>query len=192
MTDLVRAEVLRDMNAGTPFQQMQRHTFGAGARALSLRQPWAAAVLLGGKRIENRVDWTSLCPPSKFRGWCFLHASKGMSRGEYSDVVRFCEEAGLSWRPPPVERLQRGGIIGRMRVIGIVRADDHAVVIDARTAGVREAVRDLIPEERQWYMDSFALVLDDVAPTAFVPMSGALGFFKVPDEVARTALGEAA
>jgi hypothetical protein len=188
VTDLDRAEALRDMNGGSSFQQMQRHTFGAGVRAFSLRQPWADAVLFGGKRIENRVDWTYAYPPSKFRGWCFLHAAKGMTRGEYGEVTKFCEERGATWRPPPVERLRRGGLIGRMRVIGCVR-DDGAVVIDAASAGVREPVRDMREDERVWYMGKFALVLADVQLVTYVPMAGALGFFKVPDDLARLALG---
>src|SRR5688572_4676832 len=52
-------------------------------KALSLRQPWAWAVVHGGKRVENR-GWTT-----DYRGPLLIHASTGMTRGEYEDAVAF-------------------------------------------------------------------------------------------------------
>lgn len=46
-------------------------------------------------------------------------------------------------------------------------------------------VRAMTPAEERWWMGGFALVLDDVRPTPFVPCVGHLGFFAVPDNVAR-------
>ena len=130
-------------------------------KALSLRQPWADAVLYGGKRIENRVAWTN----SNFRGEFLIHAAKGMTKGEYADVVDFLVMKAFDWRPKPIGELVRGAIVGRARVTGVVKAPPCMMTAD----------------QARWYMGGFALLLDDVV--AFekpIPWVGALGFFATP------------
>ena len=92
-------------------------------RALSLRQPWADAVLFGGKTLENRVAWRN----SHFRGSFLIHASKGMTRAEYDDVLRFLDERRIEWRPKPFADIVRGGIVGRACVVGTVAVASNAV-----------------------------------------------------------------
>ena len=42
--------------------------------AISVRQPWAWAIVHGGKDIENR-DWKASNPGLRFRGAVAIHAS---------------------------------------------------------------------------------------------------------------------
>lgn len=163
-------------------------------RALSLRQPWADAVVFGQKRIENRTAWTS----STFRGAFLIHAAQGMTKREYEDVLMFLELRKIDWRPKPFEELHRGGIVGIASVEGVVYPDvdrqqrDWTGTTGARVVGSPAAAAQFTLQRDQWWMGAFALLLADVRATPFVPMKGALGFFRVPDEIARMALGVAA
>ena len=51
--------------------------------ALSIRQPWAWAILHAGKDIENR-SWST-----SFRGPVCIHAAKGMTAAEFDGFVEF-------------------------------------------------------------------------------------------------------
>lgn len=60
-------------------------------RALSIRQPWAWAILHAGKRVENR-GWQegsgNLAAARRLVGQkLLLHASKGIGRGEFDEAV---------------------------------------------------------------------------------------------------------
>ncbi|MDX8513588.1 ASCH domain-containing protein [Mesorhizobium captivum] len=120
--------------------------------ALSVRQPWAYAIVMGWKPIENR-SWRAPNPALKFRGDFAIHASKGTTRAEYEDAAELFSELGYSC-PPPADLL-RGGIVGAARVIDIVKAHDSP-----------------------WFFGPKALVLADARQVDFVPASGALGFFE--------------
>lgn len=132
--------------------------------ALSLRQPWAWAVIHGGKTIENR-RWNT-----RFRGEFLIHAAKGMGRDEYGDAVDFIndvrESLVIDWRanrvPDPID-LPRGGIVGRARLVDVIQP--------CRVGGERLC-------RHPWHMpDQFGFVLDGVEPVAFEPCVGKLGFF---------------
>lgn len=159
--------------------------------ALSLRQPWAHAVVHGGKRIENRSLWKNC----HRRGPILIHAALGMTRKEYDVAHEFAIARKLSWRPPHMQpisghrmhnpELPRGGIVGVATIVGVVPRGGRPWI--GRT-GVADP-RDFTPEEERWWFGGFALVLDDVRPLPFVACKGALGFFNVPDDVVRKALG---
>lgn len=119
--------------------------------ALSIRQPWAWAVIYGGKDIENR-SWRLPNPALGYRGDFAVHAAIGMTQVEYWHGFVFMAALGVKC-PPPAE-LQRGGIIGVANLVDIVK--DHA---------------------SDWFMGSRGLVLANPRPTPFVPSVGALGFF---------------
>ncbi|WP_051838600.1 ASCH domain-containing protein [Streptomyces sp. NRRL WC-3742] len=56
---------------------------GTAAPALTIRQPWLAAILAGDKRVENR-SW-----PTKHRGLVVLHAARALARdGQADPLVR--------------------------------------------------------------------------------------------------------
>ncbi len=78
-------------------------------KALSLKQPWAWAVIEGIKDIENR-KWKT-----KFRGDLLIHASRTF------DGIGFIVLQNMGLNPPPESFLERGSIIGRVTVIDCVR-----------------------------------------------------------------------
>lgn len=176
-------------------------------KALSLRQPWAHAVIFGGKRIENRVAWKN----SNFRGAFLIHAAQGMTWREYADALKFATDRGIpygEWPRPNRVDLERGCIVGIARVIGRVTnvggfgqvlmhpfcacptIDEPDPCDDWKAGGVCKYAhrRMLTTDEKRWWMGGFALVLDGVRPTPTVPCTGHLGFFEVPDDVARKAM----
>lgn len=116
-------------------------------KALSIKQPWAWLILHGGKDIENR-NWAT-----KVRGPILIHASKGMTRGEYEDVKVFC---GVSM--PKFEDLERGGIVGQVEITGCVRES-----------------------KSQWFFGEYGFTLENPKPLPFREYKGALGFFDVKE-----------
>ena len=163
-------------------------------KALSIRQPWLWAILHANKRLENR-DW----PGCSYRGPVLLHASKSVGTlEEFGDAVHalecnscpgpvplrrwneFCRDmiqvrgdGRFGWRPAPA--LLRGGIVGRARIVGVIRDERDLAAYAANTPG-GEAQR------AWWWAGGFALVLADVEPLPFVPWRGSLGLFDVPEE----------
>lgn len=123
-------------------------------KALSIRQPWAWAILYAGKDIENR-DW-----PTKGRGAFCIHASKGMTKGEYEDCLQTAHQISLV-KPfpsglalPGFDELERGGIVGVARITGCVSNS-----------------------ESPWFFGRYGFQIADVRPVPFIPVKGALGFF---------------
>jgi len=81
-------------------------------RALSIRAPWAWAIIHGGKNIENR-SWQT-----HHRGPLLIHAGKAFSKTEFDEVAGYLREDGIE--PPKLADLLRGGIVGQVEVAGIV------------------------------------------------------------------------
>lgn len=84
----------------------------SGEALLTVRQPWASAIVQGIKDIENRV-WTT-----DYRGRLWIHAARATARRE-SDA--WAEERGLAVPPEP---LPRGVILGHVELVDIVRDAD--------------------------------------------------------------------
>jgi hypothetical protein len=119
--------------------------------ALSLRQPWAYAVLHLGKDIENR-PWRS-----RFRGRVILHASKTLDR----TGVQSLREAGLS----VPDELPLGAYVGEV------------TITDCRS---------LADCSSRWAFGPWCYLLEH--PRAYstpIPGRGQLGFYRLPEEVAR-------
>jgi hypothetical protein len=74
-------------------------------KALSIRQPWAWAILFAGKNIENRVWRTN------FRGRILVHASKGLTDKEFGNASAFIFDRFKIQLPDP-DSLPRGAIVG--------------------------------------------------------------------------------
>jgi hypothetical protein len=127
-------------------------------RAISIRQPWAWAILNAGKDIENRPRRWS------YRGPICIHASlyqidEGLR--SYSCL----REDFLDHRqtPPPypdLDALQRGGIIGTAEIVDCVEDSDSP-----------------------WFFGRYGLVLRNVQPVPFIPVKGALGPFMWRDRL---------
>lgn len=129
-------------------------------KALSVRQPWAWLIVNGYKNIENR-SW-----PTRFRGRVLIHASKGMTMGEYDDAVdvaRNIKRKGLGMQDvdvfPSFNSLQRGGIVGAVDIIDCV---DNS--------------------ESPWFFGKYGFVLANHEILPFRQLKGSLGFFGVVAE----------
>lgn len=142
--------------------------------ALSIRQPWAWLIvrpdLIGTERaaavhagvlkdIENR-SW-----PTRFRGRFLIHAAQSLTRAQYNAAAQALREAmGEADTPgielPPLEELQRGGIVG------------HATLVQCVPPSKRQS---------RWHLlGCHGFKLQDTQPLPFRPLKGRLGFFKVP------------
>ncbi len=128
-------------------------------KAISIRQPWAWAIVHAGKDIENR-DWHT-----NYRGPVAIHAAKGMGKQEYADAADTITSI-LRWTPDQEwldrwhglcaapYRLDRGGIIGIAEIVDCVRQSDSP-----------------------WFFGRFGFVLRNARPVDFIPVRGDLGFF---------------
>lgn len=129
-------------------------------KAISVRQPWAWLIVNGHKDIENR-DWIT-----RFRGQVLIHASKGMTRREYADVLVFARGMGITL--PAFDDLERGGIVGITTITDCVSAS-----------------------ESPWFFGRFGFVLRDSRPLPLSPMKGQLGFFDADNATAERLSKEA-
>lgn len=83
---------------------------GHSIPALSIRQPWADAIINMGKDIENR-NW-----PTRFRGQFLIHAAKAWGPNERDDVETVEDISGQSLEGRPL----LGGIIGMAEIVDCV------------------------------------------------------------------------
>lgn len=82
-------------------------------KALSIRQPWAWAILHAGKDIENR-PW-----PTRYRGEFIVHAALTYDTDGHWAIER---EFGIVL--PPMSEMRGGGIVGRVRLVDCVTASE--------------------------------------------------------------------
>jgi hypothetical protein len=128
-------------------------------KALSIRQPWAWAIIHAGKDIENR-SWST-----KFRGRFLVHAAKGMTRDEYEVCLHYCHHVGAihpfptGLVMPAFDEFPRGGIIGSVELI--------------------DCVEGTIFNKNPWFFGPYGFVLADAQSLPFMPLKGKLGFFDV-------------
>lgn len=120
--------------------------------ALSVRQPWAWAIIHAGKPIENR-SWQAVNHGLRQRGRIAIHTAKGMSREEYEEAREFMASIGVTC--PAAIDLLRGGIIGSVEVVDVVTSHSSP-----------------------WFFGPRGLVLKDPRPCEFIPAVGALGYFR--------------
>ena len=132
---------------------------------LSVRQPWAWAIMHAGKDIENR-DW-----PTKVRGRVAIHGSKGCTVEEYNDAV-----------------LTFGAIGVRKASIGsaALAAGEYASLARGVIIGTVEIVDCVTSSASPWFFGDFGFVLRDPRPLAEpIPWRGMLGFRPLPEDIAR-------
>lgn len=120
--------------------------------AISVRQPWAWAIIHGGKDIENRVKRAITLGRMDQHEALAIHASSCMTRDEYEDARDFM--ATIDVQCPRPDKLIRGGIIGRVKVNGITRQTDNP-----------------------WFFGPWALVVSDPVACEPIPCTGQLGSF---------------
>lgn len=123
--------------------------------ALSVRQPWAWAIVFAGKDVEHRTHFAirhgGLDVTTRFA----VHAAKGMTRAEYEAAAKFIAKRIKVAVPPPAE-LVRGAIIGSVTSRGVAKSSFS-----------------------RWYMGGPVLLLEEPCPIDEpVPVVGQLGFWR--------------
>jgi len=128
-------------------------------KALSVKQPWAWAIF-NGKPVENR-DWRY---PPKYRGPLLIHASKTFDQEGYSWIVRNHKALGIDDvdQIPMMHTFPCGGIVGQVDIVDVVNHHDSP-----------------------WFCGPLGLVLENQKAMKFIPYSGKLGIFDIPDEILR-------
>lgn len=125
-------------------------------KALSVRQPWAWAIIHANKDIENR-GW-----PLYYRGDILIHAGKNCTKKEYQLAKEFCQSMGVS--VPELKELRRGQIIG---IVSIVSCQYSLV-----SSGWG------MPGQYHWEVKN-------PRETIPIPYIGQLKIFDVPDELVK-------
>lgn len=125
-------------------------------KAISIRQPWAWAILHGGKDIENRDRRWNL------RGRVVIHASATLTRDEIAAIEDLARDG---WPVPSREafrtRCMLGALVGTVEIVNCVRG-----------------------HHSPWFFGLFGLVLREPRPFKTpIPYRGALGVMDVPDGI---------
>ena len=124
-------------------------------KAITVRQPWAWAIINAGKNIENR-NWKT-----HFRGRVAIHAAVGMTRDEYEDACEDIKRISRKMKIPLYEDLERGAIIGTVEIIDCVQDSNSP-----------------------WFLGEYGFVLEcpKRLPEP-IPCKGALSFWNVPPNI---------
>jgi ASCH domain len=73
-------------------------------RALTVKQPWANAIIFDGKDVENRSK------PTKYRGQLYIHAGKGWESSAVGFIAKITRKAYIA--------ADQGMVIGTVDVVG--------------------------------------------------------------------------
>lgn len=124
--------------------------------AISVRQPWAWAIIHAGKDVENR-SFASLrfMRLSGIRALA-IHAAQGMTRDEYDDAHDFMASLGVVC--PSAAKLTRGAIIGSVTVDGVTSKSTS-----------------------RWFFGPGAIRMSAPTPIEPIHCAGALGLFRWRD-----------
>lgn len=119
--------------------------------ALSVRQPWAWAIIAGHKVIENRSAGSIRAGRMDCRRIC-IHAATGLKQDEFQWAHWRLHKHGVTCPRP--DQLVRGAIIGHVEVIDIISESDS-----------------------EWFGGQIGLVLKDPVRIEPIPAMGELGYF---------------
>ena len=120
--------------------------------ALSVRQPWAWAIVAGYKKIENRSAGSIAAGGMDCRRIA-IHAATGLKEEEFRWGHWRLERHGV--RCPHPSELPRGAIIGAVEVVDIISESDS-----------------------EWFGGQMGLVLENATACTPIPCPGALGYFE--------------
>lgn len=119
-------------------------------KTLSIKQPWAWAIIHAGKDIENRTWRTS------FRGKVLIHASNSFDEKAYDHLYANKEKYGIKLMPTKEYMIKNsGGLYGLVEITAIRR-------------GVQSVWKD---------KNSFGWILKNPIALKFVEAKGQLGLF---------------
>ncbi|MBD2510682.1 ASCH domain-containing protein [Nostoc muscorum FACHB-395] len=128
-------------------------------KAISVRQPWAWAIIYALKDIENR-GW-----PIHYRGDILIHAAKTCTKKEYQVAREFGHCMGVVI--PELISLRRGQIIGMV------------TIVDCKFSQIASGWG--MAEQYHWELANPR----EIAP---IPYIGQLGIFEVPNELVRSVI----
>ena len=132
---------------------------------LSIRQPWAWAIVHGaGKKVENRT-WRT-----RYRGWFWIHASATPDVADaWGFVANHCEA-------PTSDNTILGAIIGRARLVDCVdypKNSDRQRRLFSGMSPVQSTLRD-----DPWAFGPVCWILADARPILNpIPCRGRLGLW---------------
>lgn len=126
-----------------------------GPKALSIRQPWAWAIIYGGKDVENRSEAAAKVMAHAIGRRIFIHAAKSFNRRDFEENLDLLRDRGLE--PPPREAFKFGGVIGSVKLAKIVRSNYYS----------------------RWFIGPCGLELEDPRPCPFFEIRGQLNLFYV-------------
>jgi hypothetical protein len=127
-------------------------------KAISIRSPWAWAIVYAGKDIENR-SWIT-----HTRGTVAIHASKTMSRPFYEEARAEIKKLAPRAKMPAYEAMPRSAIIGLVDVVGC----------EPKT-------------KSRWHdRGQYGFILANPRPLRRpIPCDGWLNFWEVPEDIVR-------
>jgi len=148
-------------------------------KGLSVLQPWAAAIMLGVKRIENRT-WGAKGVMRVQPQTLAIHTGKSDER--ITPELRkwfatFVPE--LTW---PLE-FTKGALLGTVDVVEVTEFRHRAITLAERHGGVAQGRFADTDSPAYWVLANVR------ALPRPVPFSGKQGLFEVPDELLREAVG---
>lgn len=138
--------------------------------ALSIQQPWAGLIACGLKDIENRTWRTN------FRGPFLIHAGQTIDRDAMDDIT-----AGRH----PVTGAP-GFVIQQFQTDVLRRAFWNRLQLRGGIVGRAEISDCGQGWGSDWYVGPWGFRVRCAEPLPFVPLKGALGFFRVPEGALRT------
>lgn len=127
-------------------------------RCLSIRQPYAYAIIMGFKPVENR-DW-----PTRVRGQVLIHAGKREEAEDVDGVLRMiAHQAGLA--------------------LDVIKLDYQAHRHLGAIVGAATITDCVTHMENDWFYGPYGFVMSDPRWGGPVTFRGALGFFDVPADI---------
>ena len=147
-------------------------------KALSIRQPWAWAILFAGKDFENRDWYTS------FRGRFAIHAAKGMTKSEYQSAISYITQAFV--RSTFRRQFEDQRATGHTHItLGELVMPDFEDIVRGAIVGVADLAACISNSPSPWFEGKYGFVLRNViALPEPIPCKGALSFWDVPAEIA--------
>ncbi len=120
--------------------------------ALTIRQPWAWAIVNGIKPVENR-DWQT-----KVRGRIAIHAGKTFDQAAYESIKKSAKLGIIDLKGialPEAEEFEMGGVVGTAELVDVV--DQH---------------------DSPWFYGEYGFLLENAKTCNFIPARGMPGFFQ--------------
>lgn len=118
-------------------------------KAISIKQPWAYAILHLGKNIENRTWKTN------YRGRVLIHASKNFDNIGFQAMIKICPYLDFKLLNS-IKNSPRGCIVGAIDIVGCVSYSTTS-----------------------WFFGPYGWVLENPQSISPIPYKGQLGFFDV-------------